>query len=124
MRDVRSDASRAYAAHTQGRNSFAAGIAVCAMQGATPSDFGRYPLRAGQVEALCIVAATLVRHYAIALGQVRTHAEAALEDGYFGAGSDDVRWDIARFEPASEPLGAGDARSAGDALRRRIAQFL
>jgi hypothetical protein len=124
MRDVRIDASRAYAAHTQGRNSYAAGIAVCAMQGATPFDFGRYPLSAEQIEALCIVAATVVRAYGIALTGVRTHAEAALEDGYFGAGNDDVRWDIARLKPSSEPLRAGEARAAGDALRRRITHLL
>jgi hypothetical protein len=124
MRDLRVDAAGMYAAHTQGRNSYAAGIAVCAMRGATPVDFGRYPLSREQIEALCIVTAALVRTYAIALDDVRTHAEAAVDDGYFGAADDDDRWDIARLEPSSEPLRADEARVAGDLLRRRIAQLV
>jgi hypothetical protein len=124
MRDLRTRSGAAYAAHTQGRNSYAAGIAVCAMHGANPGDFGRYPLCVPQIEALCIVSAALVRTYGIALADVRTHAEAALDDGYFGAESDEFRWDIARFVPLREPLRSDEARKAGDALRRRIAQLL
>lgn len=124
MRDLRADSSAAYAAHTEGRNSYAAGIAVCAMHGATPGDFGRYPPSAQQIDALCIVSAALVRTYGIALADVRTHAEAALIDGYFGAESDEARWDIARLEPSREPLRAEEARCVGDALRHRIAQLL
>jgi hypothetical protein len=121
MRDLRTDAAGPYAAHTQGRNSFAAGLAVCAMRSATPSDFGFFPLRTEQVAALCAVAATLVRFYGIALDAVRTHAEAALEDGYFGAESDDVRWDIARLEPSKAALQRSEAHAVGDELRRRSA---
>jgi hypothetical protein len=124
MRDVRSDSSAVYAAHTRGRNSYAAGIAVCAMRDATPFDFARFPLTADQIEALCFVAAALVRFYAIASADVRTHAEAALDDGYFGAESGEVRWDIARLEPSSEPLRSGEALAVGDILRRRIAQLV
>jgi hypothetical protein len=124
MHDLQTDSSTAYAAHTQGRNSYAAGIAVCAMHRATPTDFGRFPLSAQQIEALCIVSAALARTYGIALADVRTHAEAALDDGYFGAESDEVRWDIARLEPSREPLRADEARRAGDALRRLIARLL
>ncbi len=119
MRDVRATAG-AYAAHTAGRNSFAAGLAVCAMRGATPHDFGPCPVTAAQIDALCILAAALAKHYGIALDGVRTHAEAALDDGYFGAGSDDLRWDIARLEPAVLPLVESDARVTGDYLRARI----
>jgi hypothetical protein len=122
MRDVRSDAPEGYAAHTAGRNSFAAGIAVCAMASATPHDFARYPLTAAQIDALCTVAAALVRHYAVALDNVRTHAEAALEDGYFGADGDDVRWDIARLQPSAEPLQPAEAAAVGDVLRAGIAR--
>jgi hypothetical protein len=124
MRDVRAGSPAAYAAHTAGRNSFAAGIAICAMRAATPHDFGAYPLTARQIEALCLVAATLVRFYGIALAAVRTHAEAALDDGYFGAADDGLRWDIARLEPSPEPLLPADARTVGDRLRDRIAQAL
>jgi hypothetical protein len=51
---------------------------------------------------------------------VRTHAEAAVEDGYFGDGADE-RWDIARLAPAPEPLHPREATATGDALRARIA---
>lgn len=124
MRDLRVAGSAAYAAHTQGRNSFTAGIAICAMRDATPRDFGDYPLTAAQIEALCTVSAALVRFYRIALDAVRTHAEAALDDGYFGASGDEVRWDIARLEPSTAPLLAGEAITVGDRLRRRIAEIL
>jgi hypothetical protein len=123
MRDLQTGSPGAYAAHTQGRNSYAAGIAACAMRAATPFDFGRSPLTAHQVEALCIVAAMLVRAYDIAPAHVRTHAEVALDDGYFGAERDDVRWDIARLEPSSELLRRAEAAAVGDRLRSRIAQL-
>jgi len=121
MRDVRG-ASSGYAAHTAGRNSFSIGLAVCGMGDATPHDFGDYPLRDDLVALACRTAGRLCAVYAIPIDAryVRTHAEAALEDGYFGCGPDE-RWDIARFVAAVEPLAAGDATRAGDALRARIA---
>jgi hypothetical protein len=124
MCDLRAAGTAAYAAHTQGRNSFTAGVAICAMRGATPYDFGTYPLTPGQIEALCTVGAALARFYGIALAAVRTHAEAALDDGYFGASGAEVRWDIARLEAAPEPLSAREATTVGDRLRRRIAELL
>jgi hypothetical protein len=124
MRDVRTCASAsAYAAHTQGRNSFAAGIAICAMGGATPHNFGAYPLTDAQIDALCVVTARLVQYYRIPIAAVRTHAEAAFEDGYFGCADDDVRWDIARLEPAAGQLAAAEAASAGNRLRSRIREL-
>jgi hypothetical protein len=119
MRDLRADPSRPYAAHTAGRNSFSAGLAVCGMQDARPDAFGRYPLAEEQIAALCTVARRLADVYGIPLGAIRTHAEAAVEDGYFGAGGDEDRWDIARLAPG--PLTAADAARTGDALRARIA---
>ncbi len=124
MCDVRTARSGGYAAHTAGRNSYAAGVAICAMRAATPHDFGQFPLTVEQVEALCIVAARLVRFYGIAIDEVRTHAEAALDDGYFGAGDDDVRWDIARLAPSAEPLRPSDAATVGAHLRRRITELV
>ncbi len=120
MRDVRAGAKAEYAAHTLGRNSFAAGIAICGMRDATPADFGAFPLTPAQIDALCLVTACLVRTYRIALTDVRTHAEAALDDGYFGAGGDDERWDIARLAPAARQLAAADARTVGDQLRAHV----
>jgi hypothetical protein len=121
MRDLRRDPSGPYAAHTLGRNSWSIGIAVCGMANATPADFGRYPLVDTQIDALCIVARTLSDAYGIPLSAIRTHAEAALEDEYFGADDDDLRWDIARLEPRAEPLHEREAQVTGDLLRARIA---
>lgn len=121
MRDLRSDPSEPYAAHTAGRNSWSIGLAVCGMADATPGDFGRFPLRDVQVEALCRVAAVLAERYGIASAAIRTHAEAALEDGYFGWDGDDVRWDVARLAPSALPLSAAEARATGERLRARAA---
>jgi hypothetical protein len=122
MRDLRADATEPYAAHVAGRNSWAVGIAVCAMGGATPSDFGRWPITGAQIEALARVARIVADAYALPLAAIRTHAEAALEDGYFGAGDDDCRWDIARLEPSAAPLDPSEAPAIGNFLRERIAR--
>jgi hypothetical protein len=120
MREVR-DGGPLYAAHVAGRNSFAAGVAVAGMLGATPQAFGEYPLRDDMLEALCRVARALADAFAIPVdaAHVATHAEAAVEDGYFGAGADE-RWDIARLRPEPSPLEALEAVRAGDRLRARI----
>jgi hypothetical protein len=122
-RDVR-EPGAPYAAHVAGRNSFAIGIAVCGMRDATPHDFGPYPLRDDMLDAACALVAGLCVRYAIAIDaeHVRTHAEAAVDDGYFGAG-EDQRWDVARLAPGPEPLEAADARTVGDGLRERIRGF-
>jgi hypothetical protein len=121
MRDVRSATPGSYATHTAGHNSYAIGLAACGMLGATPHDFGRYPLRDDLLALVCATAARLCTFYAIAVDaeHVRTHAEAALEDGYFGAGPDE-RWDIARLRPSAQPLAAAEAREVGDLLRERV----
>lgn len=123
MREIKAAPHEPYAAHTAGRNSFAIGIGVCAMQDATPDDFGRYPITREQIDAMCALGASLANRYGIATSAVRTHAEAALDDGYFGAESDDVRWDIARIAPACEPLSAAEARATAESFRARIAQL-
>jgi hypothetical protein len=121
MRDLGPDPAAPYAAHTSGRNSYALGVAVCGMGGATPADFGAFPLSDVQIDALAVVAARLATVYAIPARAIFTHAEAAVEDGYFGADGDDVRWDIARLEPRPERLVPSEARATGDVLRARIA---
>ena len=121
LRDLRGGSDELYAAHVAGRNSWSVGIAVCAMGGATPLDFGRWPITANQVDALARAAGVLAAAYAVPLDAIRTHAEFALEDGYFGAGGDDCRWDIARLEPRPAPLEPREVSETGDALRRRIA---
>jgi hypothetical protein len=124
MRDVRREPERPYAAHTRGRNSRSIGIAVAAMEGATPADFGAYPVTAAQLDAMCSVAATLAAFYRIEVAAIRTHAEAALDDGYFGAAGDESRWDIARIRPSAAPLDPAEAVATGDAFRRRIAELI
>lgn len=91
------------------------------MRGAAPSDFGSFPLRDDALALLVRTVANLCRFYRIAVDaeHVRTHAEAAVEDGYFGCGEDE-RWDIARLQPESVPLAAADAARAGAELRARI----
>jgi hypothetical protein len=125
MRNVYEQPELPYAAHTYKRNSYSAGLSIMGMQGARPEDFGQYPLTEALIGALCAVAARIVSPYAIPLDaqHVMTHAEAAIEDGYFGT-SDEERWDIARLRPESRPLVPQDARDAGDELRRRIRDFM
>lgn len=120
-RDVRPTGVVGYGAHVAGRNSFALGIALCAMADATPEDFGPYPVDDAGIDALCRTAARAAIAYGIAIDaeHVRTHAEAAVQDGYFGAGADH-RWDIARLEPSPMPLVEADAAQMGDVLRARI----
>ncbi len=124
MRDVRTDPALPYAAHTRGRNSWSIGLSAAAMRDATPSDFGACPLSEPQLDALCRVAARLARFYAIDPAAIRTHAEAALDDGYFGAGGDEVRWDIARLRPSPAPLEPREATATGDWFRDRIAELI
>jgi len=121
MRDVRAS-DDPYAAHTAGRNSYAIGFAICGMAGATPRDFGRYPLRDDLVALACATVADACAAYGIPVdpAYVRTHAEAALEDGYFGSGEEE-RWDIARLAPSDVALDGVEATRVGDLLRARIA---
>ncbi len=122
-RDLR-DASDAYAAHVAGRNSFALGVAVCGMRDASPHDFGAFPLRDDMLDLACAHVAQLCAIYAIPIDaeHVRTHAEAAVADGYFGCG-DDERWDIARLRADDRPLERAEAAAVGDALRARIRAY-
>ena len=119
-RDVR-QAGSGYAAHVAGRNSFAIGVAICGMRDATPQDFGPFPLRDDMVELACAHVAKLCAAYGIPVDaeHVRTHAEAAVDDGYFGVGEDE-RWDVARLRARARPLSPADARAIGDELRTRI----
>lgn len=111
----------AMASHTWHRNSWALGIAIGGMEGATTNNFGKDPVELHELEYLCAGAAALGAKYGVQadldLGEgehtIMTHAEAALQDGYFGE-----RWDLAMFEPG--PLTEAGARYHGELLRRRI----
>ncbi len=124
MRDVRLAPDAPYAAHAAGRNAYNAGIAACAMASAAPADFGAFPITAAQVEMMCSLAARVARRYEIPLAAIRTHAELAIEDGYFGADADDLRWDVARLTASSAPVGPVEARTTAERLRARIAALM
>lgn len=121
MRAVYEEPDLPYAAHTRERNSYALGISIMGMEGATPSDFGRYPLTEELIDGLCVVGARLAAFYGVPIDadHVMSHAEAALRDGYFGV-SEDRRWDIARLVPSADPLVEREAIDAGNELRERM----
>ncbi|MHB8146858.1 MAG: hypothetical protein ACYDGM_06285 [Vulcanimicrobiaceae bacterium] len=124
MRDISHSPDRPYAAHTRGRNSFALGLSMMAMQGATPHDFGEYGLTQPLIDGLCSVAAQLANIYEIPIDaeHIMSHAEAALHDGYFGA-AEQQRWDIARLVAEARPLVSRDAIETGERLRERMRSF-
>ncbi len=125
MREVREQPDMPYAAHTRGRNSFALGISIMAMEGARPDDFGPCPLTEPLLDALCLLAARLAVFYGVPIDaeHIMSHAEAARLDGYFGAG-DQERWDIARLRPQSVPLQPDEAVTTGEELRARMRAVL
>ena len=121
MRDVKLDPHHPYAAHTRGRNSFSLGLSIMAMQDAVPSDFGAFPLTERLIDGLCRAAAVVAKAYGVPIDadHVMSHAEAAVIDGYFGAG-ENQRWDIARLAASSAPLLPAEALAVGDELRARM----
>lgn len=123
MRDVGAEPSLPYAPHTRRRNAWSIGLSIAAMRGATPSNFGEFPLTEEQLDGLCCVAAKLATFYAIDVEAIRTHAEAGRVEGYFGDG-DEQRWDIARLRPSNEPLVESEATTTGDWFRSRIAALM
>jgi hypothetical protein len=124
MRDVYADPDAPYAAHTRGRNSHAVGISIMAMQGAKPEDFGPYPLTEELIDGLCRVGAYLADYYGVPIDaeHIMSHAEAALQDGYYG-NAESERWDIARLRAEPRPLEQNDGIEAGEELRRRMRAF-
>jgi hypothetical protein len=121
MRNVYDAPDEPYAAHTRGRNSFALGISIMAMEGSRPEDFGRYPLTEPLIDALCAVGAKLAKFYGVPIDadHIMSHAEAALRDGYFGTKPEE-RWDIARLRAEDRPLVPEDGVIVGEELRRRM----
>jgi|SRR5579884_258496 len=125
MREVYNAPEEPYAAHTRGRNSFALGISIMAMEGAAPHDFGSYPLTEDLLDALCLVGAKLANSYGVPIDaeHVMSHAEAALRDGYFGMAPEE-RWDIARLRAEDRALVPQDALDVGEQLRARMRRSL
>ncbi len=125
MRNVYERPDDPYTAHTRGRNSYAAGISIMAMEGAAPDDFGQYPLTPALIDALCLVGARLASFYGVPIDadHVMSHAEAALQDGYFGTKPEE-RWDIARLVAEPRALEPNDAIVTGEELRSRMRRFM
>jgi hypothetical protein len=112
------DVSRSapYIAHSAGLNSHRLGVAVCAMDGATPEDFGPYPVTVHQLEVMCAANAALGAKYRIDLtdpAALTTHAVDAINMQYFPGDPTDpskpesgppYRWDLARRIASSAPL--------------------
>ena len=126
-------------AHTWLRNSYAVGISVCSMLGASPSDFGAYPVTQTSVDYLCAVAARLAQAWGLDTHGVQevpspatdvqhsetliaTHAEVASWDDY-----DEERWDFAIVNPSStftlDPSDDHIRFETGNALRDRIREY-
>lgn len=125
MRDVYEAPDEPYAAHTRGRNSYAIGISIMAMQGATPENFGSFPLTQPLIDGLCLLGAKLAKYYGVPIDadHMMSHAEAALHDGYFGTAPEE-RWDIARLREENRPLVPQDGIDVGEELRSRMRGFL
>lgn len=117
---ISNDSNYAYAAHTYHRNSWALGVAVCCMLGATESNFGAFPVTQEQLEVMCAVIGALGHKYNVDVSdanKVMTHAEAAVLDGYFGE-----RWDLDFFS-APDKMSEHYARTHGDMLRKRAHNY-
>ncbi|HEX8805737.1 MAG TPA: hypothetical protein VF741_02265 [Candidatus Aquilonibacter sp.] len=125
MRNVYEDPDAPYAAHTRGRNSYALGISMMAMEGATPPDFGKYPLTDELINGLCVVGARLAAFYNVPIDadHIMSHAECGVREGYFGT-ADNQRWDIARLAASDKPLVEQDALDVGEELRARMRAVL
>ncbi len=121
MRNVYENPEAPYAAHTRGRNSFALGISMMAMEGATPPDFGKYPLTEELINGLCVVGARLAAFYDVPIDadHILSHAECGVLEGYFGT-AENERWDIARLVASDKPLVEQDAIDVGEELRARM----
>ena len=121
MRNVYEQPEAPYAQHTRGRNSHAIGISIMAMEGATPSDFGKYPLTEALIDGLCVVGARLAAFYNVPIDaeHIMSHAECGVLEGYFGT-QPEQRWDIARLVASDKPLIEQDALDTGEELRARM----
>ncbi len=111
-------------AHTYKRNSRSIGIALCCAYGAILSCkwqpvFAGFAPTALQVEQMAIVTAILCQELEleITFSTVKTHAEAALIDGYGpGQNDPDMRWDLLSLSGLPETRAL---RPGGSLLRER-----
>lgn len=98
--------------HTENRNSNAASIGVAAMAGASPTNFGKNPVKPIQYKMMAEESARIAKSWGwlakdINKSNVMTHSEAAKEDRYFPE-----RWDLDRLYE-SDPVGSGPNKIRG-----------
>ena len=114
--------------HTWHRNSRAIGITLCCAGGAV-LNYHWQPIHAGypptelQVEQMAIVVAILCRELELEISftSVKTHAEAALLDGYGpGQNDPDMRWDLLRLSGLPETRAL---RPGGELLRKKALAY-
>ena len=109
-----------YAAHTRGCNSYAVGMSVGCMAGATqePLNYGPSPMTREQFDAMCRDAAQICQHYSIPVDpkHVLWHAEVQGTLGIQQAG----KWDatVLPFYPTLK-----GAKAVGDYTRGVIQSF-
>jgi len=105
--------------HTWMRNTNNIGIACACLGGEDvgESNFGEWPLMSVQIEEMCRCAAEISLLKRMTIDDWRTHAEYAIEDGYFGE-----RWDLAILKPGTATKES--AKKNGDLLRRKIAWYM
>ena len=112
--------------HTWHRNTGAIGIALCCACGALPhngrdTDFGKFPPTPRQIDAAGKLVAKLAQGLNIPIdrGNVLTHCEAALIDGYGPySGDAETRWDLwyLRDSPGDGAMKPGGQIIRGKAL--------
>ena len=114
-------------AHTWHRNTGAVGIALSCCFGAEANngydaEFGDYPPTPAQIDVVSQVVAVLCkgREIPVDYDHVKTHCEAAEEDGY-GPSTTCERWDL-WYLPDSP--GDGQMKPGGDVIRGKAAWWL
>jgi len=110
--------------HTWHRNTGNIGICACCLGGENINEhnFGNWPLMKNQIEELCKVSAEICYLKNIDPYQVKTHAEYAIEDGYFGE-----RWDLAilyPLKPGEQVDLIKKAKETADLLRGKVMWYL
>jgi len=103
-------------AHCWHQNTGNIGIAVCGMWQATARDFGECAFTQAQLGGMIEAAALVCLLKNLPVMAVGTHAERAIEKGYFGE-----RWDFAVLAPQAR-ITPQTARQTGNLLRGEIAR--
>ena len=115
--------------HTWHRNTGAIGIALCCACSALPhngrdTEFGKFPPTPQQIDAAGKLVAKLAQGLNIPIdrGNVLTHCEAALIDGYGPySGDAETRWDLWYLRDSP---GDGQMKPGGDILRGKARWYL